>query len=423
MQDMIKLGNPDHGLASMIVRHFSTEDTKGGAAMAAYRLHRALSRAGAESRLYVREKFSHDDDVIQLPPRVASPWPDRFRRLLRQKPIRTTYTFNLDAPPRVELKSLPDTRAVTVFHWMSKFLDVRSVKILADRFAGPLVWVIHDLDPVTGGCHYNFGCEGYRHECGKCPQLESSDPNDLSHRTWLRKQQLLAGLPICFVAPTGWGVARVRESSLFQNHRIEQIPLPLDTEIFRPYPKRTAREVLHLPPEKTILLFGASYLEDRRKGIPELVEALHQLQGSDILLLVVGLNGHEIVKNLPFESRYLGQVHDQLMMALAYQAADIFVCPSLADSGPMMIPEAMLCGTPVVAFDTGGAPDWIETGKTGYLARLGDTTDLANGIRFLLSADRQAMGSNARELAERLHDPTTVARRHLGLYSDLNKGN
>lgn len=86
----------------------------------------------------------------------------------------------------------------------------------------------------------------------------------------------------------------------------------------------------------------------------------------------------------------------------------------------MMIPEAMLCGTPVVAFNTGGAPDLIETMKTGYLAAYKDSTGLAKGIYTLLAAnDLPAIRVAAREVAVRKHSQSAVAGRHLELYSSL----
>ena len=409
----------------MKITHYSAQDTRGGAALAAYRLHHALLRAGASSRICVREKYSHEERILQVPPLVTSPWPGRLRRLLPRTEIRPRYTFNLDQPVRFDPDNLPvgeTVDSVSIIHWIDDFMDVASIARLAQRSPGPLIRVIHDLEPLTGGCHYNFGCEGYRNECGSCPQLDSSDPHDLSSRILKRKRDVLGGRSICFIAPTGWGEARVRESSIFKLHRVERIPLPIDTEIYRPYPRRTAREVLHLPPDRTILLCGASYLEDRRKGIAELLESLSllsEVERSEILLLVVGLNGHLVLSDLPFPVRYLGEVSDPLMMALVYQSADLFLCPSLADSGPMMIPEAMLCGIPVVAFDTGGAPDWIDHLQNGYLARIGDVTDFADGIRTMLAADRQSCAAAARRKASGLHRPDLVARQHLNLYREL----
>ena len=45
----------------------------------------------------------------------------------------------------------------------------------------PIVWTPMDIEPLTGGCHFNSGCERYRENCGNCPQINNSNPNDISN--------------------------------------------------------------------------------------------------------------------------------------------------------------------------------------------------------------------------------------------------
>jgi glycosyltransferase involved in cell wall biosynthesis len=289
-----------------------------------------------------------------------------------------------------------------------------------------------DQDPMTGGCHYSFDCRGYQDQCGCCPQLGSTEKNDYSHEIWRRKEQYLSQIPICFIAPTSWGVNRIAQSSLFRRHRVELIPYPIDTSIFRPIDREIARDLLHLPFDKKVIFFGATYLEDRRKGMKQLLAALERLgelidsgdwlKRDDLFLFVAGLNGKDLMSQINLPGKYSGLLNDELTLALAYQAADIFICPSIEEAGPLMIPEAMLCGAPVVAFNTGGAPDLIETMKNGYLARLGDPFDFAQGIYALLIADDlPAMSAAARSAALRAHTPSIVAQRHIELYQNLIK--
>lgn len=393
--------------------------------------------------MIVRYKKSDDDDVLQLPPVFHNPWRTELNRLKRRIPglkpreINADYMFNFHRPPEVDLQPIlkiaPSPDEIICLHWINGLLDAQSIRLIYDHFRSPLVWLIHDLEPFTGGCHYSFGCYGFVKQCGSCPRIGSANSNDLSRQTWMRKREYLSDLPICFVAPTSWGEKRARESSLFRHARIERIPLPMDTRVFRPFCQRTAREVMRLPQDKKIILFGVTYLEDRRKGIDHLIAAFdmlaslidarslgEKLQRDDIFLLAVGLNGKGLMQRLPFAGRYIGYVSDELMMALAYQSADIFVCPSLDDSGPMMIPEAMLCGTPVVAFDGTGAPDLVKTMKTGYLAAAADAHDLARGIYALLTSDSlEAMRTAAHEAAAKAHTPSLAVTRHAELYQSL----
>src|SRR6185369_3592800 len=130
--------------------------------------------------------------------------------------------------------------------------------------------------------------------------------------------------------------------------------------------------------------------------------------------------GQRLLDGLPFAGKYVGHLNNDITLALAYQAADVFVCPSVEEAGPMMIPEAMLCGLPVAAFETGGAPDIIKHRQTGYLATLGDSGDLTKGIHFLLTAQTpEAMRIDARQSGLAAHAPEMVVERHLTLYRSL----
>ncbi len=422
----------------MRILHFSSDDITGGAAKAAYRLHVALREVGHDSQMIVLRKKSDDDTVTQAPPCETSLWASRWKRLrqiipLVRKQIPTAnYTFNFDLQPQVNFSALlagqnipPD---ILCLHWITGLLDVRAIRQLHDHFRCPIVWVMADQESMTGGCHYSFGCDGFARSCGHCPQLSLSHAQDHSQALWQRKKEMLADVPICFVAPTSWGREKLAQSSLFRHHRCELIPYPIDSLTFRPYDQPIARDLLHLPQDKTIIFFGATYLEDRRKGMPLLLEALTETRArlktspDDVFLLVAGLNGNQLMAKLPFAGKYIGQLNDDLSLALAYQSADLFVCPSVEDAGPMMIPEAMMCGTPVVAFHTGGAPDLIQTGKNGYLARMADSIDLANGILAFLEADN---GSTFRRLAHSVassnHSPNEVATRYSTLFHSLNQ--
>ena len=421
----------------MRILHFSTEDITGGAAKAAHRLHSALCEAGHQSQIVVLRKKSDDDRVIQAPPPMPSPWASRFERLRQHVPgfqrgqPTANYTFNFDSQPQINLEALLASQIqspeILCLHWVSDLLDVKAIRRLYDHNRCPIVWVMADQEPMTGGCHYSFGCEGFKQKCGNCPQLNPSEAKDHSHIIWQRKKELLADLPICFVAPTSWGRERLSQSSLFGHHRCELIPYPIDPQIFRPFDRSVARDLLHLPQDKKILFFGATYLEDRRKGMPLLLEALaaartftSAISPDDIFLLIAGLNGKHLLDKLPFAGKYVGQLNDELTLALAYQAADIFVCSSIEDAGPMMIPEAMMCGTPVVAFNAGGAPDLIETMKTGYLANFADAHDLAHGIWCVLGADNESAICDAAQMKAREHHlPSNIAEQYSKLLQSL----
>ena len=64
----------------------------------------------------------------------------------------------------------------------------------------------------------------------------------------------------------------------------------------------------------------------------------------------------------------MGNVSSDEEMALAYQAADLYVHPARMENAPCQIQESLACGTPVVAFAVGGIPEMIQSGENGFLA-------------------------------------------------------
>jgi glycosyltransferase involved in cell wall biosynthesis len=439
---------------------FSTTDGPGGAGRAAYRLHTALRGAGHASQMLVRHRgssdpaeASHNCNVQAVP---TSTLVAQLRRLQKHlpwvHPPRARFTFNNDLETGVRWRRAVEAveRPVDAvcLHWVADFLTSRSIRALYYRFDVPLLWTVMDQEPVTGGCHYAFGCDGYEHECGNCPLLERPSAVDRSRQVFLRKQRYLGDLPITFVAPTSWVEERIRQSALFGRHRVERVPLPIDTSVFRVGDRAVARQALGIPLDKQVIFFGSSYLQEPRKGGSYLIEAIRRFQGDlsrvgqtqpmengvlahshqrtsaaeNVFLLMAGRNGEELKRRLPFAVCDLGYLSDEGKLARAYQAADVFVCPSIEDAGPMMIPESMLCGTPVVAFHAGGAPDLVVGGRTGYLARLGDAADLARGIgQVLASPDRVELGEAAAQAARQLHEPRTVVRRYATLVEELTR--
>lgn len=432
------VGFPDRkGTRAMKILHLLSNDITGGAARASYRLHQALLDAGHDSRMVVRHKASRDERVLEAGLsryRIAGGrilwrmgW---FRKLMLPRP---TYVFNLDvhAPVKVSTCS-PGSADAVCFHWITGFLGPEDIRRIVDGFRGPLLWVLMDLEPITGGCHYLFGCDRYRTVCGFCPQLGSRRLRDRSNRLWRLKKECLGDLPIVFVAPTRWVADRIRESSLFGGHRVVRIPLAVDTGIFRPDGRDAVRARAGIPAGKKVVFFGSTRLDDARKGMPHLAEALRDLSGrmasgevddlrpEDLLLLVAGERDEGLFSSIPFEIRHLGFLQGDEALADAYRTADLFVCPSIEDAGPMMVPEAMLCGTPVAAFDTGGAPDLVVHGENGYLARRFDSADLGEGIRYCLTRlDPDAGRASAHEAAFGLHAPEAVAGKYRELLREM----
>lgn len=139
---------------------------------------------------------------------------------------------------------------------------------------------------------------------------------------------------------------------------------------------------------------GCQFSNDSRKGFSYLIESLNilyeslnEIERSKINVLLLSTDSNSTQNLIPFSTTKHDYIYDYNTLALLYEAADVFVNSSIEDSGPMMVSEALACGTPVVGFDMGIVSDMVITGYNGYKAKLKDSSDLAKGLKeiFMLS--------------------------------------
>lgn len=412
----------------MKVLHLSTADSGGGAFRAAFRLHTGLRRLGVESKMLVLKAGSGDPNVIALKPRQ-----DFFGRLSRKRRARRIHSdyeqYRATIPPGVEpfsddrspytelVDQIPPCDLINL-HWIGGFLDWQSFFKNAPHV--PIVWRLADMGALTGGCHYDQGCGKFTASCGACPQLGSRNENDLSREVWQRRQNALVHRNVQVVGTSQWISGEARRSSLFKPFPVSVIPNGLDVEEFAPRDKGFSRDLWNIPRDAKVVLFAAESVANARKGFKHLADAVAGLRGIDKVLLVsVGGGKCELpagVKHLP-----LGKVNNDRMLSTIYSAADVFVIPSLQESFGQTVIESLACGTPVVGFASGGIPDMVRPGLTGWLAETGNTIALRDAILSALSNDdaRHAMAAHCRRIAIEEYSMEVQSRAYLTLYETL----
>ena len=409
--------------------HLNTYDIFGGAARAAFRLHKQLPAVGIKSVMLVQQKESSVDSTIgpksNLSKSIAhlrTPL-DHLPKLLYRNRKSTIYHFQW-LPDFLIKKIRAVNPDVIHLHWICRgFVNVSTVA----RIKTPIIWTLHDMWPFTGGCHYPSDCERYKKSCGKCPQLGSKSENDLSRWTWSRKARLWKNLDLTLVAPSRWMKTRVQYSSLLKNKTVEVIPNGIDINRFRPLDRKMARSCLGFSQKKQLILFGAlNATSDRRKGFQYLTPCLQRLSqtkiGSEAELIVFGASKPANPPDFGLKTTYLGQLQDEISISMIYAACDVFIAPSIEDNLPNTVMEAMACGTPCVAFDIGGVPEMIDHLKNGYLAAPKDPNDLARGIEWVLENKNRliSLGKEAREKVEKEYDLSRVAKQMASLYESVN---
>lgn len=421
-------------MSSLKILHLSSFDY-GGAGTAAYRLHKNLSAQGFDSRMLVLDSRSNDQSVTIAPSSIVQKQVVRNLTKAWLK-IKTdhSYLFQNQLISPVKTKNLADFLSefkpdIIIAHSLTYFITVTQLSELQKITGAPIIWYLMDMAPLTGGCHYAWDCLGYTRACGQCPALYSNNEKDLSCQVIKTKTDAIQHMDLTIVAASGWLYRQAHQASVFRNKCLEQILLAVDPTVFKPDSKDLFREKLGLPLDKKIMFFGCQKTHDRRKGMSFLIESLKLAATSsgtlkDTVHLALAGESKELEHLLTslFPLTSLGYLKGDEMLAAAYAASDLFVCPSIEDSGPMMINESILCGTPVVSFDMGVAPDLVHTGMTGYRAELKNSVDLARGIQVILdlpTEETEKMSKYCRQLGIQLCDPKVQAESFRQLFDSL----
>lgn len=404
----------------------STYDTKGGAAKAAFRLCEGLIAAGHEVKMLVQSK-SGNAAFVEQPDHFAYRKFSKIRGYLDLVPafIKTgkKVLFSIGwLPSKAVIKKIDDFNPDIVhLHWINKgFINVRSLIGIRK----PIVWTLHDMWAFTGGCHYAYDCERYIIGCGKCPVLLSGKESDMSRYFYKRKKAIYKQLSsLTIVTPSRWMADLARKSGIFGDCRVLAVPNAININVYHPADKNEARKLLGLPEKKQLILFNAmNATTDERKGYSYLISALDSMKLPDVGLVIVGSDRLSGMEPADLDVYLQGIITDTKTMVNCFNACDVFVLPSLQDNLPNTVMESLACGTPVVAFNTGGIPDMLDHKKNGYLAEYKSVADLTNGIKWsLYDADAGTLSDNARQKILNEFSEEIIIQKHVNLYHELLK--
>lgn len=410
----------------MNVLIISKSDIHGGAAIASYRLMNALRSEGENARMLVSEKRSDNPNVIQVGRKFNNKWNfyrERGEIFLHNR-LSREYLFDVSiANTGISVTEIDEFRDADVIHlhWINQgMLSIKEIdKIL--QSGKKIVWTMHDMWPFTGICHHAGNCNHYETDCGMCPYLKNASEKDLSNYIFKKKKRVYSKENITFVACSEWLKKLAEKSPLSEGHKIIAIPNPIDTDLYKPMDKLSVRRKLNLPIDKKLLLFAAAKASDPRKGTDYLVNASKLIAADNkdkFLFLIVGNQGAEIAERLSIPSLCMGYV-DSHSMPEVYNAADVYITPSLQENLPNTIMEAMSSGTPCVGFNIGGIPEMISHKLTGYVAEYKNTEDLANGIDWtLFEADSEALEQNSREKVLISYEQSIIATLYKNIYEE-----
>jgi glycosyltransferase involved in cell wall biosynthesis len=412
------------------ILQFNTAADTGGAGVAMARLHRALIDQGHRSRIVARLRKTPQPNVLTVSEAVGAGH-SLAHQFLNNVRMQLDAWFALPwlygSTQRIVRSDLFEQADVVQLHNLhSWYFNYELLPQIAAR--KPVVWTLHDMWAFTGHCAYAYDCERWQAGCFACPLLRGSgrqwvEPRptliDRTAQQWRKKRELYQSSRLHVVTPSMWLADQVQKSILGGAMSIQCIPYGLDLDLYHPVEQSVARQRWGIPADVKVILFVAANVRQKRKGLVYLLEALRRLDSPEsVFLLTIGGKPMAEQELSGFRHTHLGQLSDEPTLNLAYNAADLFVSPALADNLPLVVMESLACGTPVVAFDVGGIPEMIAHLHTGYLARYKDANDLTAGVRTILGDGtlRARMRQRCREAATARYGLHDQARSYVELY-------
>ena len=246
------------------------------------------------------------------------------------------------------------------------------------------------------------------------------------------------------ISPSSFAAAPVMDRYEIPRDRITVIPRGIDTTVFDPA-KVTAERVEALlkawrirPDERIVLAPGRVAPWNGQILLPDVARALLDSGARNFVIVIVGENRrHRKYARAVLRQAQQHGLHGVLRltghcrdMPAALAASEIVVVPAI-EAPPLgrVVAQAQAMGRPVVTADTGILPENVVTPpempedvRTGWVTRRGDTVELARALAAALSLDQrayQAMAARARQFAEYMFSPQSVAVATRAVYTSL----
>ncbi len=227
---------------------------------------------------------------------------------------------------------------------------------------------------------------------------------------------------------------RYGEGSWFDPSKLRLIQRGIDPEVFNPDTLsdehlKQLRKSWGISPEMRLILLPGRI--SRSKGQDLLIEALSRMRHAEVTAVLLGsAQGHEtyrdnllqLASSLDLEGR-VKWIPPFLDMPLAYQLADIVVCPSFVPEGfGRVLAEAQAMRKPIVSSNHGAAREVIKDGVTGWLTPPGEPNALAQALDDLLDLPpdtRDEMGKKGRMRVKSYFSKDAMISKTLAVYDEL----
>jgi glycosyltransferase involved in cell wall biosynthesis len=390
----------------MKIIHFSKQDNSASGSVA-FNAHKLLIEYGHNSILITKYGVNTKTELV-----FKSEFACYFENLIRKIVSRYFFFIKTRTDKNYYMHSLKESTGwiaerkikrkikkighadLIILYFLDNYLNFKNIYTIQKFIGAKILFYPMDMAIMTGGCHYSWDCKKFENTCGNCPGIYSDKHDDVTHENMIFKRNFLNKINHEILAPAQSIYFQLKESSLFKDSTIRKLLIPVDQEVFTPIDTSRARNYFSIRNNSKVLFYGAQGIDEKRKGFDLFLTFLDNLRNTfekdEILILIAGQTSLNFEKLIPFNFTYLGKIDIKKELPMAYNAADIYISTSIQDSGPMMINQSLMCGTPVLAFNIGVAPDLIINGQNGYIIDDLNCAEMASKAAYILGFEKDS---------------------------------
>jgi glycosyltransferase involved in cell wall biosynthesis len=282
------------------------------------------------------------------------------------------------------------------------------------------LWTFHCEFMYTGKCGHAHGCEQWKIECVRCPQLKDYPESwflDRTNKMFHEKRAWFTGFNLLkIITPSHWLANRVRQSFLAEKE-IGVIYNGIDTgDIFTPKDASALRRQHHIATRHVVVTIAPDLMSES-KGGRWVLEVAARLAAEDITFVMIGVSEPDRVQAGNVIA--LPRVNDQKLLAHYYSMGDFFLLTSKKETFSLACAESLACGTPIIGFDS-GAPTEVAGPGYGHFVDYADI-DALSVVLLASLRDPSAFhnGAKCAEYARSSFSKEAMIDSHLEAYREL----
>lgn len=385
-----------------------------------YLLHKCLKQHGHRTNMVVGQKENDDVNIYKLSNGLNTVIDTLMSYVEKEFGI-----YSLMNVSSFFIYSKPYYRSADIIHLQLlhalPFFNLLNIPYISRKH--PTLWTMHDPWLLSGHCVHPLDCDRWLTGCGNCPDLALPIPAKRDATSFMSKMKdwIMHHSALTLIVTSSWMQRRVSCSPIVSHLPTKFIPFGVDRSVFLPKDKVSCRVRFQIPPDAHVLMFrnAPKYIY---KGTEYVIKALDLLSLHKTTYLIT-LDSPHGLDSLRHKYRLveLGWINDRDLLVDAFNAADLFLMPSIAETFGMMAVESMACGTPVIVFEGTSLPDVIRAPRGGISVPFADYKALCEAIHKLLDKPEylQSLSKTALGLVEEEYTIELYVKRHLDLYESL----